>query len=473
MSEHHDDIAARLRASLADQARRAPDGGPLGEQILASVAHAPPPRRPLAEHSRWRTWGLPLVAAAAVAAVIGAAIGITHLSGDADHAPPAHQTGSRPATVTSLPHSPSTTGAQSGTPSASPPTQPAHEYALTKLVIRDLSFVGENEGWALGTANCLTGGGTCTALAHSSDGTHWTGRGTTPFNVPGVQDCAAPCVTNIRFATEDIGYAYGPDALFMTTDAAATWQRMAGGAAALETLNGDVVRVLPVPAGCGQPGCTYAVQTAAIGSASWHPASLRNATTSGMSTGVQLSRTASVAVLAVFGHPAGGASSAVSAVYTSTNNGVSWFNRGEPCQGSATGGGQPENDTIAVATAPDHSITLLCQRRGDGSESTISSTDAGATWGPSVAGSVKYASGIAATSAHNLVVVADHSIWHSVDGGASWQNVFSAGGLPTLVVIGFETQTTGRILQLPSVEGAGAILTTHDAGASWTPTHLP
>jgi hypothetical protein len=471
MTEQHDEIAARLRASLADQARHAPDGGPLGEQILANVANAPLQRRPPAERSRWRSWGLPLVAAAAVAAVIGGAVGISHLSGDADHAPPAHQTGSQPTTAASLPQP--TASAVSGTPSASPPSQPARQYALTKLQLRDLTFVGENTGWALGTANCLAGSGTCTALAYSSDGTHWTGRGTTPFNVPGVGDCAAPCVTNIRFATENIGYAFGPDALFMTTDAAATWQRLPGGAAALETLNGNVIRVAAVPAGCGPPGCTYAVETAAIGSASWRPSSLSNATTSGMSTGVQLSRTASVAVLAVFGHPAGGASTATSAVYTSTDNGATWSPRGEPCQGSATDGGQSENDTIAVATAPDHSITLLCQRRGDNSQSTMSSTDAGARWGPSQAADLKYASGIAATSAHNLVVVDDHSIWHSSDGGASWRNVFSAGGFPALVVIGFETEATGRILQLPSPQGAGAILTTHDAGASWTPTYLP
>lgn len=471
MSEHHDDIEARLRASLADQAHRAPDGGPLSEQILASVANAPRHGQPLAERSRWRTWGLPLVAAAAVAAAIGGGFGISHLGRDADQAPPAHQTSSSPVTAPS--HPPSTASVVTGTPTASPPTGTPRKYGLTHLRVRDLTFVGQDQGWALGTADCVSGTGTCTALAYTADGRTWAGRGTTPFNVPGVGDCAAPCVTNLRFATENIGYAFGPGALFMTTDAAASWQRMAGGAAALETLNGNVVRVVAQPSGCTPPGCSYAVQTAAIGSASWLPSSLSNAATSGMSTGVQLSRTASVAVLAVFGHPAGGASTATSTIYTSTDNGVSWFNRGEPCQGSATGGGQPENDTIAVTTAPDHSITLLCQRRGDGSESTLSSTDAGATWGPSRAANLKYASGIAATSAHNLVVVDNHSIWHSLDGGASWRNVFSAGGFPTLAVIGFETETTGRILQSPSAEGPGAILTTHDAGANWTATYLP
>ena len=47
---------------------------------------------------------------------------------------------------------------------------------------------------------------------------------------------------HIRFANQSIGYAYGPDALYMTTDGGTNWVRQAGmGADALETLSGNVV----------------------------------------------------------------------------------------------------------------------------------------------------------------------------------------------------------------------------------------
>jgi hypothetical protein len=281
-------------------------------------------------------------------------------------------------------------------------------------------------------------------------------------------------VTNIRFATENIGYAFGPDALFMTTDAAATWQRLSGGAAALETLNGNVIRVAAVPAGCGAPGCAYAVQTAAIGSTSWRPSSLSHATTTGMSTGVQLSRTAGVAVLAVFGHPAGGASTATSAVYTSTDNGATWLPRGEPCQGVGIAGVQAENDTVAVTTAPDNSVSALCQQRTSGSERVVTSTDEGASWRPGGSANLKYATALAATSAHSLVVVDAATVYYSTDAGGSWRPGFHVAGFPTLVLIGFESASTGRVVQQGDIDPPDYLIwTTRDGGANWTPTRLP
>ena len=60
----------------------------------------------------------------------------------------------------------------------------------------------------------------------------------TEFNVPGeTGGCATRCVQHIRFATDQIGYAFGPHALLMTTDGGLDWTPQSGGADALETLN--------------------------------------------------------------------------------------------------------------------------------------------------------------------------------------------------------------------------------------------
>jgi hypothetical protein len=188
-----------------------------------------------------------------------------------------------------------------------------------------------------------------------------------------------------------------------------------------------------------------------------------------MSTGVQLSRTAGVAVLAVFGHPAGGASTATSAVYTSTDNGVTWMPRGEPCQGVGIAGAQAENDTVAVTTAPDDSVSALCQQRTSGSERVVTSTDAGASWRPGGSANLKYATALAATSAHSFVVTDLTDAYYSNDAGASWQRGFHVAGFPTLTLIGFENASTGRVLQTGDVDPPGCyIWTTRDGGANWS-----
>lgn len=464
MTDFHDDLEARLRASLADRARQAPDGGPLGEQILTAAESGVVPLRPVREHPRWRSWGTPLVAAAAVAAIVGGAVGVSHLRTDADHNPPVHQ----PTTPAPHPSTVATTTAASPTTATTLPSVDPRTYQLTDFRVRDLTFVGANQGWALGTADCLSGAGTCTALAYSADGTHWTGHGTTPFNVPGVGSCTSPCVTNIRFATASTGYAFGADAVFMTTDSAQHWTRTGNGAAALETLNGNVIRIAAQPAGCSPPGCTYAVLTAAIGVPQWHATSLSDAHTSGMSTGALLSRSSNVAVLTVLGHPAGGATDAESAVYTSADDGATWSARGDPCMPT---GATSEVDTLAMTTSSDGTLTGLCAVRGVGREHILSSTDRGSSWVPA-SGEVPtgYATSVAAASGQQ-VLASGARVYRTVNGGASWSTVTAGGGLPGVVWLGFESGTTGRAVQT-GTGGSSTIWTTHDAGATWSAIRL-
>lgn len=81
---------------------------------------------------------------------------------------------------------------------------------LTNFQAEDLTFVSTEDGWALGSADCLSGGGICTALVRTTDGGRtWHSMKAPSVNLPNVHSCAAPCVNGIRFANQEIGYAFG------------------------------------------------------------------------------------------------------------------------------------------------------------------------------------------------------------------------------------------------------------------------
>jgi photosystem II stability/assembly factor-like uncharacterized protein len=450
MTDFHDDeFEARLRAGLHDRARHAPDAGPVTDDILAAVeSGAAPSRGP--DHPRWRSWALPLVAAAAVAAVVGGAVGISHVHLDADKNPPARQSTVAPSTpdpapTTTAPVSPSTSATVPG-----PGT-----VALTNLHVRDLTFVGADQGWALGTADCLSGSGTCTALAYTSDGRSWGGRGTTPFNVPGdTVGCGDPCVTHLRFADTNTGYAFGPSALFLTTDGAHTWQRLDGGASSLEVLAGYVLRIRPTPgvscASCGT------LQRSDIGSTTWTTVTLPRASSSTVVTSLSPIGVKGAAVLA---NP--------SLAIPQTDlyaflDGTTWTNLGQPCQG----------DAVHVAgAAGDGAIAVECAAHEGGAGSypdyVTVSTDGGQTFGPhrTITPAGGYTDLLVAASATHLLAARDGVVRFSGDGGQSWQTSAPSG---TVDFAGFESASVGRV-----VTNGTTIWTTRDGGASWTSIQLP
>jgi hypothetical protein len=456
MNDNHD-LEGRLRASLQAHARRAPAGDSLAEQIIADAERSTPDR---SSRRSWRVWMFPLVSAGAVAAVAAALVGINQVSHGARHQapiPPAASGVTTPApTMTAKPTA-------SATATSSPaPTGPA--VPLTQFQAIDVTFVGPSDGWALGTAACLSDPSTrCAAIAHTADGgTSWQSmKQPAGADVPGSRGCRERCIDSIRFATDRIGYAFGPAALYMTTDGGASWVQQPGGADALETLDGNVIRV-SAGNGCSPPGCTYAVQTALIGSDHWRTGSL-GAYSAGMSTGVALDRTGHSAYLEVFGHPTGGASNATSTLYTSTDDGQSWTNRGEPCPYLGAG---HENDSVAIAAAADGSVTVDCAVRGSPFATTVTSTDGGRNFvSPPRPGTLAPAAAIGAASRTVLLVANGAKLFRSDDAGDSWTAVLDLDVGAGASWIGFESTTTGRVL---SASG-GTIWTTHDAGVTWTP----
>jgi photosystem II stability/assembly factor-like uncharacterized protein len=470
----NDDFERAVRASLAENARHAPDGDDLAERIIDAADHPRPVSDPHRVHpSRWRGWTLPLVAAGSVAAVVAAIVGAAQL----------HHTSARPGTTPTPTPSlttagPSTSPAVSSptpseqstasSPPSTPPAQgPAGGPVPNAFQVADLTFVSADDGWALGTAECFkTPGQRCPALLRTDDGgQHWASVPNPPANLSINGDCADPCVAHIRFASKLIGYAYGPRALFLTTDGGATWMTQNGGADALETLAGNVVRVT-TEGGCQPPGCTYRVLTAPNGSGQWHQADAPSAKLSG--DGVVLGRTGDAAFLEILQHPAGGGESQQPTLLTSTDGGHKWTDRGTPCPQNPGPTGEVDSDLMA--TAADGSVTLLCTPRladSAGRPFTVTSTDGGAGYRPGGRQSLGSAriSALGAASASVLLVSSDDT-YRSDDGGQTWRRLdANAGSGPGAVSwFGFESATVGRAI---SSDGR-TVWTTPDAGKTWS-----
>jgi photosystem II stability/assembly factor-like uncharacterized protein len=443
-----------LRASLTEHARHAPAADALAERIIAAVDTQPPARDLHRVPLRgWRTWALPLVAAASVAAVVGGALAIEHFSTQADKSPAAGSpTILQSAAPTGLPSAPTSA------PSTTPSTPISLDTStLHGVDILDLTFAGVDDGWALASANCVTGSGRCTALLRTTDGKTWKSMPGAAFRVAGVQNCADPCVTSIRFADDKTGYAFGPTALFMTTDGGRNWTRQPGGAQFLETLDSNVVRVVAdSPSGCPGP-CNVRVQTAAIGSTSWTTAQLRPGGVSASS--LAFSRGGSDAYVLAEANPAGGASNETSTLYRSTDDGRTWKAAGEPCPQLQSA----EVDSTAIAAAPGGRAAVLCRTRQAPQRYFVAtSTDHGATFagqpGTTPPATAEQLTGDPTT----VLVTAGSGLSRSPDGGNTWQRVPGVTGQITFV--GFESDQVGRAVG----DSGRAIWTTRDGGVTWS-----
>jgi photosystem II stability/assembly factor-like uncharacterized protein len=441
-----DPFAEALRASLRAHAEEAPRGDLLAERIVTAAERVDvggAPRR------GWRTWSLPLVAAVAVAGVVVAVIGIENYRPGSSSPPAASRNQSAGPSILN-------TSAPAQTESSVPSTATVHRAAeLTGVNVLDLTFVSENEGWALGSANCFHGPGKCVVLLHTLDGRTWKTMTTTPFNVPGVAaGCKTRCVQNVRFANPDVGYVFGPDALLMTTDAGKSWQLQDGGAIALETLDNNVIRVTSSHFGCPGP-CDVRVETAAIGSDSWTPSDL--STELAGTGGALLSRGGHDAYLLMTRNPAGGASDETSTLYRSTDDGRTWIKSGEPCPQTGH-----EVDSTAIAGGGDDRVSALCMNRlAPQRPQVVVSEDAGAHFSLAQGKAPLEAANLLAGDPNTVLVAAGVGMARSVDGGRIWHIVRDVKGNVTFV--GFESETVGR-----AVTDGNTIWTTQDGGKSWS-----
>ncbi len=463
------ELSALLREAMAADARQVSASPALTQRVITLATEtweAPPvPKR----RRGWQNWLLPAVAAAVVALLVSSAlIGGKLLHSDRNH--PASSVGPLPVTTSPRPSSAASNSpspSRTSQPSSSPPSAPVGPVpgpvpAGFRAV--ELTWVNNSQGWALGTAPCASA--PCTSIVRTTDGgRHWVGIPAPKAELSGTSGCSGSCLTSLRFADPMIGYAFGPSVLYLTTDGGQHWVQLPGGADALEIGNGTVLRVTGKSADCTiGAGCQFKVQRAVIGGDRWQDIP----TPSGgpALVGLQLVRTGRLAVISTFGHVAGGAQSARSALFVSGDDGTHWTLRPDPCP---TGGSAGETDTRAVTAASDNALAVLCTpRQAGGAQFTMTSTDNGGHFSqaPASLGSAT-ATAFGAASGSILFASLDQ-LYRSTDGGAHWSRL--PGGPMTASFIGFESATVGRLLEAPSngAVGSARVWTTTDAGQTWT-----
>lgn len=350
--------------------------------------------------------------------------------------------------------------------------------------LQDLTWVSATEGWALAAKPCTAG--TCTRLAHTDDGgARWEQLPDPPAQLQdGTVDCSThACVSNVRFASADVGYLYGP-ALLMTTDAGRTWQVEPG--LSVETLTvagGRVYRVAFDHSGCPGP-CDPTLQDAAIGSGVWHTL-IQPLAQPGQSGNAQIVASGAALLLASYGNPAAGVGSAQAVLYRSDDGGVSWQREDDPCGRSDTAGTAQEEDLRSLAAASGRFFAGLCNPRFvNGSSvngSLVTSADGGASW--QVAGPLpNVANGLVAAASPTRLAVATGPVggigaftahlFVSTDAGKHWTSAATDNlqlawrQMPAWLA--FQTTRDGAWLS-----GSHTIWTTHDGGQQWTQTAFP
>ena len=345
----------------------------------------------------------------------------------------------------------------------SPPASAASRSAVFGVV--SVTFVSADRGFALGAVAC--GHRRCAALLGTSDsGTTWR-RLTAPTRALGSQYsiCAdgRPCVGQIRFATATVGYAFSP-ALLMTTDGGQHWRTLARtGVSSLEIAGRKVVRVADDHEGCN--GKPYRVESAPVGSGSWHELP---APPIKLICPPALYRQGARLVLAGFDNQSAGIPGPAQ-FDRSADGGATWASGRDQCGGR-------DGYASAVALATPSTLVILCEHQlvsSGGSAWLRVSADNGATFGPDqpLPAAVKVPLGeqvhyqLAAATPGRFVVLettpGSYRVYRTEDAGRSWSAAFALNGFALPVLTGFDDPLTARI-------GQGDVLwTTHDGARSW------
>jgi len=441
-------LEAMLRDGMSAEARPVMADSALTERIISAANSN---GGAAADSRLWQNWLMPAVAATLVALLIGSVLFGTKLLHSSGPSPATHQSPSLSAPVTSPPPSASHTPKPSA--STAPSTGPASSPTIGGPVPDgfqgyELTWVSADEGWALGTAPCTTL--PCTSIVRTTDGgQHWIGLPTPKAFLLQHDNCNIGCsvVSSIRFVSPEVGYVFGPNAFYLTTDGGETWQSEPGNALGLELAGSKVVR-LSTPQPYCAPGCKYEIQRADVGSTSWQTVTLP---AGGQSDNASLSASGNNVVLMTNGNPAGGASNAQSVVFSSTDAGATWSKLGEPCPQASS-----EIDSTALSVAGNGSIAVLCRARMGGAMSLAVSTGPGAPFTTVAAIPESDASVVTAANSSTVLVGGTHL--YRWDGST----LTAVAGPSAIEFAGFESDQVGRVL------ANNGIWMTSDGGRNWT-----
>jgi photosystem II stability/assembly factor-like uncharacterized protein len=331
--------------------------------------------------------------------------------------------------------------------------------------VADLSFVGTHQGWALGTAPCSHK--PCTSVLRTSNrGKTWVGI---PAPIASLTNCTHACVSGLRFANSQVGYAFR-SSLEMTTDGGATWHKQPGNAVGLAVSGATVIRaVADHPDGC-PPGCRFTVKAAPVGGTTWHRLAAPRVT----GDGADIEASGSTVVVTYSQNPAGGAPSAHVTMLLSRDGGTTWTTRKDPCGKRVAG----EDDTASVATATHRRVAVLCQPRlgGHGHDFVLTSSDGGRHFGTAhaitAAGGKRSAYAVATTGHALLVATARfrgtrvrYAVDVSRDDGQHWTRTLRTTGPSGGTLRNFLGAESARVAHF--VGNNHTVSRTSNAGRTW------
>src|SRR5215469_6428700 len=226
-----------------------------------------------------------------------------------------------------------TAGAKATSADANTPTVAATSATVPSggPALLSTSWITATQAWALASQPCNRG--TCIEVAHTTDaGQHWEALPTPAASVQdGSVNCSVQtCVSQISFATSQVGYLYGP-ALLMTTDGGLTWHPVSGPQTETLTIaGGQVYRVTYTNTGCPGP-CQPSLEAATVGSSTWRTL-VEQLNEPGRSGSAQIVASSEDVLVAMYGSLAGPIP-AQAIVYHSADGGGTWRQAADPCDG--------------------------------------------------------------------------------------------------------------------------------------------
>lgn len=338
-----------------------------------------------------------------------------------------------------------------------------------------ITWITRLHGWALGRAPCGTKA--CTHVIDSTDGGKtWRRVGglAAPIARTGFPD--RPGVTEIRFATARVGYAFAPD-LFRTSNGGQTWSRMTipGGGRQVFDLAANASTAFALVSACRwaefTPNCRTQLSLWRANTHSgngWTRVRLRLPWSTRGDVAVH---GRSVYVVDPQEDITGGRDR----FYASTDGGRRFAARGVPCDKPAT----PGVVLVQVVPTSAENVALLCVGNPGFSKAqkfVYTSTDAARSYRyAGTMGVYGYQSQLAVSRSGNLAVasVSDGSfiyindthggttwtmVWASSDGGIGWNDIQYVTDTEAWVVRGVPSWLDN---------GPGKLYVTHDSGKDW------
>jgi photosystem II stability/assembly factor-like uncharacterized protein len=334
-----------------------------------------------------------------------------------------------------------------------------------------ISWLNPRQGWILGNAPC--GSTKCTYVISTRDsGASWQLVGQVPAGIPIIGNPGTG-VTEVRFATRALGWAFAPQ-LYQTTDGGRTWhqQTIPGGRQVLWLASGRGTTYAVVsPCRWATGICTHRLPLTL-----WMTHDGPNPTWTQIPLDLPISVAANIAVYGRTVYVVDTQEDSPNDLLYASLDGVHFSSRPVPCEDPQ------DTDLLQAVPTSRTDVSVLCDGDPGFSKSVKTvwrSTDTGRTYtSAGMAGLFGIQSQLAASPSGNLAIASwsDGSFIYINDGGGTtWTQIIGSGdGGAGWNDVVYTTNEDAWVVFGPADFFAdyGVVYVTHDAGHTWNPVTL-